>query len=44
LPAAERRERLESFFRRMLTEAAGSGLTEDEIINYLKERDNHEPH
>jgi len=44
LPAAERRERLESFYRRMLTEAAGSGLTEDEIINYLKERDNHEPH
>ena len=42
LTAAVRRERLESFYRRMLTEAAGSGLTEDDLINYIKERQNHE--
>jgi GntR family transcriptional regulator len=38
LAPAERRERMESFYRRMLTEAAGCGLTEDEITNYIKER------
>jgi GntR family transcriptional regulator len=38
LPPKERRERLESFYRRMLSEAAGCGLTEDEVIEYIKER------
>jgi GntR family transcriptional regulator len=42
LSAAERRERLEGFYRRMLTEAAGSGLTEYDLTNYIKERQNHE--
>ena len=37
-PPAQRRERLDSFYRRMLTEAAGSGLTEEELTNYIRER------
>jgi len=42
LPKNERKERLTSFYRRMLTEAAGCGLTENELINYIRERKNHE--
>lgn len=38
LSPAERRERLESFYRRMLSEAAGCGLTEEEVLNYITER------
>jgi len=34
----ERKEKLESFYRRMLTEAAGCGLSEEEIINHILER------
>ena len=42
LPAAERRERLESLYRRLLAEAAGCGVTEDELTQYVKERETHE--
>jgi len=42
LSAPERRERLESLYRRLLAEAAGCGVTEDELTQYVKERDNHE--
>lgn len=38
LSPGERRERLESFYRRMLSEAAGCGLTEEEVLNYITER------
>jgi GntR family transcriptional regulator len=38
LSEGERQERLEGFYRRMLTEAVGIGLTADEIINYIIER------
>ena len=38
LSRTERKERLGSFYRRLLAEAAGSGLTESEIINYIIER------
>jgi GntR family transcriptional regulator len=42
LTKSEQQVRLSSFYRRMLTEAAGCGLTESELINYIKERKNHE--
>jgi GntR family transcriptional regulator len=42
LSKAERQERLESLYRRMLAEAASSGLTESEITDYIIERKNHE--
>jgi GntR family transcriptional regulator len=42
LSKAEKKERLESLYRRMLAEAVGSGLTEDEIIKYISERKDHE--
>ena len=38
LSPEERRERLESFYQRMLSEAAGCGLTEVELVNYIRER------
>lgn len=42
LSPAERQERLDSFYRRMLSEAAGCGLTEEELLKYITERKNHE--
>lgn len=38
LSDAEREERLEVFYRRMLAEAGNCGLTENELINYIIER------
>ena len=38
LPEAERQARLESFYRRMLAEAAGYGVSENELIQYIIER------
>ena len=43
LSSAERKERLGSFYRRILAEASGSGFTESEIINYIIKRNAHEP-
>ncbi len=42
LSKAEKKERLENFYRRMLAEAISSGLTEDEIIKYISERKTNE--
>ena len=39
---AEQNERLEQFYRRMLTEAVGCGLTEEELIHYIMKRKNNE--
>jgi GntR family transcriptional regulator len=39
----QRNEKLRSFYRRMLAEAAVWGLTEQELIAHIKERKDHEP-
>jgi GntR family transcriptional regulator len=38
LSPSERQERLASFYQRVLSEAAGCGLTEEELVNYISER------
>ncbi len=43
LSEADQREKLQSFYRRMLTEAAGCGLTEDDLINHITTIRKHEP-
>ncbi len=43
LSEVDQREKLQSFYRRMLTEAAGCGLTEDQLINHIIERKKDEP-
>jgi len=42
--AQERRARLDSFYRRILTEAAGCGLTENEVIQFIQQRKKNECH
>ena len=34
----EKKEKLESLYRRMLGDAASSGLTESELLTFIKER------
>ena len=36
--AREKKARLKNLYHRLLTEAAGSGLTERELLNFMKER------
>jgi GntR family transcriptional regulator len=43
LSEAAQQEKLESFYRRMMTEAVGSGLSEEELINHIIERKKNEP-
>ena len=38
LSPEERHERLEDLYRRMLSEAAGIGLTEEELVKYITKR------
>jgi GntR family transcriptional regulator len=38
LPQAERRELVRSFYQRMLAEATHCGLSEDDLVNYIIER------
>ena len=38
LGAREKKERFKNLYQRLLAEAAGNGLTEQELINYIKER------
>lgn len=38
LSDSERAERLENLYRRMLAEAVNSGLTENELVDYISER------
>jgi GntR family transcriptional regulator len=35
LPKAERLERVQSFYRRMLAEAVNCGITEDDLVKYI---------
>jgi GntR family transcriptional regulator len=38
LSAGERRQKLEGLYRRMVAEAAGSGVAESDLIKYLNQR------
>jgi GntR family transcriptional regulator len=42
LDEEERQARLDSFYQRVLTEAAGCGLTENELVKFIQKRRKHE--
>lgn len=37
-PNAGKRERIQGFYQRMLAEAVGCGITEEDLLNYINER------
>jgi GntR family transcriptional regulator len=37
-PEAEKQERVQSFYQRMLAEAGSCGITEEDLLNYINQR------